>query len=61
MKWRLHGDGTQRAHENQDEAPEEAVAEWLATPPDRRAEMGTAMRLSSPCLGETDHFIALAG
>jgi hypothetical protein len=44
-----------------DSAPEEAVGERLATLPDQRAGAGTAMRLSSVCLGEIDCFTALDG
>jgi hypothetical protein len=46
MKWRPRGDS-----QDPDLAPEEAVGERLATPPDRRAGVGTAMHLSSVCVG----------
>ena len=56
MKWRPRGDS-----QDPDLTHEEAVGERLATPPDRQAGAGTAMRLSSLCLGETDCFIASDG
>ena len=52
MKWRPRGDS-----QDPDSNPEEAVAERLAMPSDRRLGTGTAMLLSSLCLGETDCFI----
>jgi hypothetical protein len=54
MKWRPHGDS-----QGPDSAPEEAVGAMLATLPNRQAGAGTAMCLSSLCLGETDGFIEL--
>jgi hypothetical protein len=56
MKWMSRGDS-----QDPDSAPEEAVGERLATLPDQRAGAGTAMRLSSVCLGEIDCFTALDG
>jgi hypothetical protein len=52
MKLRPRGDS-----QDSDSAPEEAVGERLATPPDRRVGVVTAMNLSSVCLGETNCFI----
>jgi hypothetical protein len=56
MKWKPRGDSR-----DPDLAPEEAMGERLAMPSDRRVGAGTAMRLSSVCLGETNCFIALNG
>jgi hypothetical protein len=53
MKWRSRSDSHDR-----DSAHEEAVGERLAMSLNRRPKAGTAMRLSSVCLGETDCFIA---
>jgi hypothetical protein len=47
MKWRSRGDS-----QNLDSAPEEAVGERLATPPDLGAGAGTAMHLSSVSGGD---------
>jgi hypothetical protein len=46
MKWRPHSDS-----QDPDSTPEEVVGKRLATPPGQWAGEGTAMRLSSVCLG----------